>query len=356
MRLKLQILCSVEQFVNLTMANTTLFYRISVSRLLNARIDWFSREVGPHPIVNFSGNAPVRGGKLMRKSLGDAYVDRLFSGFAGRVPAEADLVCYWFAKAWERLCSLPTPGGGEGRLRRVGLVATNSIRGGASRRVLDRIARDGQIFDAGDDEPWVIEGVAVRVSLICFSAGRKEERSLLDGKPVERIGSDLAASRSDLTTARRLIENRGIAFMGDTKGGAFDVPGELARQWLRLPLNPNGRPNSDVLRPWMNGMDVTRRPSGRWVIDFGWEMSERETALYEAPFAYCLANMKPKREKLRRHAYRLFWWRHVEPRPGMWRALRDLPRFLVTPGREASIVHVDCSGKGPGFTAFCFRP
>ena len=81
--------------------------------------------------------------------------------------------------------------------------------------------------------------------------------------------------------------------MGDTKGGAFDIPGELARQWLQLPLNPNGRPNSNVLRPWMNGMDVTRRPADKWIIDFGWEMSEGEAALYEAPFAHCVAKVKP---------------------------------------------------------------
>lgn len=49
--------------------------------------------------------------------------------------------------------------------------------------------------------------------------------------------------------------------MGDTKGGAFDVPGELARKWLAQPSNANGRTNADVLRPWANGMDVTRRPS-----------------------------------------------------------------------------------------------
>ena len=40
---------------------------------------------------------------MMRKSLGDAYVDRLFAAFTGRVPAEADLVAYWFTKAWERM-------------------------------------------------------------------------------------------------------------------------------------------------------------------------------------------------------------------------------------------------------------
>jgi type II restriction/modification system DNA methylase subunit YeeA len=119
--------------------------------------------------------------------------------------------------------------------------------------------------------------------------------------------------------------------MGDTKGGAFDVSGDLARRWLELPLNPNGRPNSDVLRPWMNGMDLTRRSAGKWIIDFGWEMDEREAAFYEAPFAYCLANVKTERDKNRREAYRRFWWRHVEPRPGMWRALNGCVRYIATP-------------------------
>ena len=70
--------------------------------------------------------------------------------------------------------------------------------------------------------------------------------------------------------------------MGDTKGGPFDIPGEQAREWLRQPANPNGRPNSDVLGPWMNGMDVTRRPAGKWIVDFGSSMVREEAALYEA--------------------------------------------------------------------------
>jgi len=85
------------------------------------------------------------------------------------------------------------------------------------------------------------------------------------------------------------------------------------------------------LRPWMNGMDVTRRPSDKWIVDFGWEMDEREAALYEAPFAYCLANVKSERDKNRREAYRQFWWRHVEPRPGMWRAMEGRQQYLATP-------------------------
>ena len=66
------------------------------------------------------------------------------------------------------------------------------------------------------------------------------------------------------------------------------MPGELARRWLLEPLNPNGRPNADVLRPWVNGLDVTRRPRDMWIIDFGWKMSEGDAALYEAPSDYLL--------------------------------------------------------------------
>jgi len=268
------------------------------------------------------GNPPFVGGKLMRTKLTGERVEQLFAAYAGLVPAEADLVTYWFANAWEGIKA--------GRHKRAGFVATNSIRGGASRRILDRISREGAIFEAWDDERWVVDGAAVRVSLICFARETPSEGVRLDGRPVQRLNADLTES-IDLTAAQRLGENRGIAFMGDTKGGAFDVPGDLARQWLQLPLNPNGRPNSDVLRPWLNGMDVTRKSSGRWIIDFGWEMSERDAALYEVPFGYVAEHVRGPRQELRREAYRRYWWRHVEPRPGMWRAVHGLNRYIVTP-------------------------
>jgi type II restriction/modification system DNA methylase subunit YeeA len=60
-------------------------------------------------------------------------------------------------------------------------------------------------------------------------------------------------------------------------------------------------------------------------------MSEREASLYEAPFEYLKTHVFPVRSKNRREAYRLRWWRHVEPRPGMWRALDGMDRFIVTP-------------------------
>lgn len=119
--------------------------------------------------------------------------------------------------------------------------------------------------------------------------------------------------------------------MGDTKGGAFDVPGELARVWLQFPTNPNGRMNAEVLRPWRNGQDITRRSADKWVIDFGWEMSEQEAMLFEAPFKHVKEHVFPERSKNRRASYRMRWWRHVEPRPALMGKLAQLERYIVTP-------------------------
>ena len=78
------------------------------------------------------------------------------------------------------------------------------------------------------------------------------EGAMLNGQPVAAIHADLTSPSSsigalDLTQAKPLLENAGISFIGTQKNGPFDISGDLARQWLRLP-NPNGRPNSDVLR------------------------------------------------------------------------------------------------------------
>ena len=275
------------------------------------------------------GNPPFLGGKLLITNLGEEYVSTMFDVYEGRVPREADLVCYWFVRAGEHM---------KGRgSKRVGLVATNSIRGGANRRALEKATTGGAIFDAWSDEPWVIDGAAVRVSLVCFSHPDAEplgERRL-DGAAADEIYTDLTARRDgagvDLTRAQRLARNAGVAFMGDTKGGPFDVPGGLAREWLREPTNPNGRPNSDVLRPWMNGFSVTRRPTDKWIVDFGATMVREEAALYEAPFQYAQERVYPMRQRNRIEKHRLNWWRHLRSRPNMRKALSGLSRYIVTP-------------------------
>lgn len=85
------------------------------------------------------GNPPFLGDRKMIRELGEDYTITLRKAW-DEVPGGADLVCYWFAKAWAMMLA--------GRLDRAGLVATNSIRGGANREVLKPIAGSGRIFEA----------------------------------------------------------------------------------------------------------------------------------------------------------------------------------------------------------------
>ncbi len=231
------------------------------------------------------GNPPFLGGKLLRTELGDTYVNDLFAVYDGLVSREADLCCYFFEKAREEVAS--------DLADRVGLLATNSIRGGANRNVLNRIKQTGDIFMAWDDEAWVLDGAAVRISIVGFDNGEEEDRSL-DGQQVSAINPDLTAG-VDITNASRLTENFNIAYMGDTKGGPFDISRDVAQDLLSAPLNPNGRPNSDVVVPWVNGLDITRRPRGMWIIDFGLDMTENDASLYEKPFEHVKVHVLPMR-------------------------------------------------------------
>ncbi len=287
----------------------------------------------PHAEV-IVGNPPFLGGKMLRRNLGDEEVDAMFAVWDGRVARESDLCCYWFEKARAAIES--------GHAKRAGLLATQGIRGGANRRVLERIKDTGDIFYAQADRKWIQDGVAVRVSMVGFDDGSETLRRLNDlpddtpagalnrALPVESINANLT-SRGDLTKARRLKENLGISFMGDTKVGPFDIPESMARKLLAMP-NPNAKPNSDVIRPWVNGIDVTRRPREMWIIDFPPGTTAEDAALYEAPFAYLEFNVRPMRAEAKSgDATGVPWWIHQRPRPDMRRALAPLKRFLATP-------------------------
>jgi type II restriction/modification system DNA methylase subunit YeeA len=268
------------------------------------------------------GNPPFLGGKRLRAELGDSYVDALFAVYDGRVPPEADLVTYWFEKARAMIEA--------GDALRAGLLATQGIRGGANRVVLERIKESGDIFMAYSDRDWILDGANVHVSMICFDDGSQTERTL-DGHRVPVIHANLTCA-ADTTSAQTLPENAGLCFMGTTKVGAFDITPEIAKPMFSAPLNPNGRPNSDVIRPWVNAQDLTRRPRGMFVIDFGLSATESEAALYELPFEYVRKHVFPERKPTNRDLGDRPWWIHGRPRPEMRAALAPLQRFIATPG------------------------
>lgn len=268
------------------------------------------------------GNPPFVGNKRMREELGDDYTSALRGSFGSTLSGGVDLVCYWFDKAHRAIS--------KGKAYAAGLVSTQSVRHGSNRIVLDAICEDGAIFEAWSDEPWVNDGAAVRVSLVCF--GRTfEGMPRLDGNAVPRITPDLGGSGEiDLTKAVPLPANSGVAFQGPVKVGPFDIPGDLARAWLALP-NVNGRSNAEVLRPWVNGQDIARRNSDTWIVDFGATMTEAEASKFEEPFRHVLQNVKPMRELGNRESRKKFWWLHGETVPGLRARLRGLRRYIATP-------------------------
>lgn len=266
------------------------------------------------------GNPPFLGTKMLRGGLGDEYVEAMFAAYDGRIPGFSDLCCYWFELARAAIKATPSV--------RAGLLATQGIRGGENRTVLEHIKTDGDIFEAWSDREWMLDGASVHVSIIGFMGG-KADRPILDGEPVSAINADLT-SGADTTVAAQLAQNDRIGFVGDVKAGAFDVEATVARKWLGEP-NSNGKSSADVVVPWFNGRDVTARPRAYWIIDFGDDQELRHAAGYDAPLQFVRDHIKPERDKVKRKRYRELWWLHAEPCMRMRQAIRDLPRYLVTP-------------------------
>ena len=167
--------------------------------------------------------------------------------------------------------------------------------------------------------------------MVCFG---QSEYKRLDGNAVTDIYADLTGSVQggnalDLTQAKALTSNKDRSYFGICLAGPFKVDTVTALSWLKETGNPNGRPNSDVVRPIYNGSDVTRRWADNWVVDFaGMEMAE--AADYLAPFAYVEANVKPIRSGNREASRAERWWRHGRYRPELRVALHGLTHFLAT--------------------------
>lgn len=265
------------------------------------------------------GNPPFVGNKMLRRELGSTYVDDLFRIYKGRLSGNTDLVVYFFEQA-RKQASQET---------RVGLIATQSIRGGANRAVLESISKERQIFFAWSDRPWLLQGAAVNVSMVAFGPPESEQIVMLDGAQVECIFPNLT-SGVNTTTALKLPENEGLCFMGVTRVGAFDIDAATAAKLLKLPKNVNGKSNAEVVFPWINALDVTGRDRNRFIIDFG-ELTQEEAAKFEAPFEYVKKHVYPERKDNNRGRRSVFWWQHGETVPGMKKAVSGLSRFIVTP-------------------------
>ena len=267
------------------------------------------------------GNPPFLGASNMLDELGADYTGRLRQTYRHELDGAVDLCCYWFEQARAQIAA--------GRARRAGLLATQAIRFSSNRRTLERIKETGDIFAAYDDLEWKPEepgSAAVHVSIVCFDDG-SETSKMLNGAPASDIDTRLT-DNMHLDQAVVLPQNAGICFRGIEKGGPFDVTPQDAAVML-ADSNPNGKPNSDVVKRYLMGSDLNGRPKERWLVDFG-TMPEAEAMLYNLPYQHCLKYVKPVRAKNRREHRRRNWWMFNDATPALNAAITPLTRYIGT--------------------------
>ena len=267
------------------------------------------------------GNPPFLGAKNMRSELGSEYTNWLRRVYRRELDGAVDLCCYWFEKARAQI--------GAGQASRAGLLGTQGIRFSSNLRTLERIKNTGDIFAAYDDLEWKPEepnSAAVHVSIVCFDDG-SESTKTLNGVPASDIDTRLMDD-AYLDHAQRLPQNAGVCFRGIEKGGPFDVtPQDVAT--MMADSNPNGQPNSDVVKRYLMGSDLNGRPKERWLIDFG-TMPESEARQYNLPYQHCLNHVKPVRDKNNREHRRLNWWMFNDATPALNSAITPLTRYIGT--------------------------
>jgi hypothetical protein len=265
------------------------------------------------------GNPPFLGDKKMRGEMGDTYVEAVRKLYKGRIPGQSDLCCYWFEKARQQLV--------DNRTKRVGLLATQGIRGGANREVLKRIKESGDIFFAESDRGWIQDGANVHVSIVGFEINVATQ-PILNGKKINKINTNLDYE-SNIAEANKLIKNQSVGFIGPSPHARFDIEHELALKFLKESCNHSGKANSDVLKPVISGVDITGVNRRLWTIDFGL-MNLEKACQYEFPFEYCVKHIKETRIG-KRGQTNVKWWQYERPRSEFREQLGLNISYISTP-------------------------
>jgi hypothetical protein len=271
------------------------------------------------------GNPPFLGGKRITGAAGDAYRDWLITYLADGRRGSADLVAYFFLRAWSLLCN-------EGCL---GLLAVNTIAEGDTRQVgLEAMVKAGAvIYSAYPNEPWPGKA-AVVTSRVHVHRGAWVGPLLLNGQVSKFISAYL--SDQDEWSPKRLKNNERIAFQGSVVVGmGFVLDGAAASEMIKSDVK-----NADVVFPYLSGDDINsqtdQRPS-RSIICF-WDWSEERATKYQEPYRWIEERVKPERQRRdERGSFALRkplpdrWWQYGDKRPGLYHAIGRGERFEVHP-------------------------
>lgn len=312
----------------------------------NARVptwDYIDPRPASWPEATFIvGNPPFIGkGVTIREALGDGYVEAMHKGY-GRLPKGVDLVMYW----WEKAALLARRKGGGRRLRRFGLIATNSLRQSYNRRVLLPHLNDEKnplsLLFAIPDHPWVdsADGANVRISMTVGAPGNRagrlarvmdeeKEGTESQGRVVNleaETGKIYANLRigPNLLDAEPLKSNVGLASMGFAVGArGFIITDRTAKS---IPTN-----EQSLLFPLLTPGEITKTKKNLYVID-GHEVDSEKTLRTRFPTIYQHLRdaVWPLRKENRDEKLRRLWWKFRRSNDDYRGAIGNLGRYIVT--------------------------
>ncbi len=304
------------------------------------------------------GNPPFAGKNTIIEGNADNYQDWLLAQHL-ESHGNADLAAHFFRKAYDLLR-------GEGCF---GLIATNTISQGDTRNSGLRWIRthSGTIYAATRRLPWP-GAASVVVSIVHVHKGEHLGPYELDGRTVGLITAFLFHQGPD-EDPYRLQANAGKSFVGSYvlgMGFTFDdtdsrgVANSMADRERLIQADPRNR---ERIFPYIGGEEVNSDPEHRYqryVINFEdfplgrrdllptWaEATEQQQRAYRTtglvPMDYrgpvaedwpdliniVRTKVKPDRDGHNRDAIRERWWQYAEKRPGLYAAIRNLPRVLA---------------------------
>jgi hypothetical protein len=282
----------------------------------------------------FVGNPPFVGGKRISEIQGDTYNDWL-TELHKDSNRNADLVAHFFRRCYDLLRSNGT----------LGLIATNTIAQGDTRSsgLRSICLAGGTIYSAQKRYPW--PGVAaVLVSIVHVLKGVYSGTKLLDGRSTPQVNAFLLGNGGS-DDPKTLYSNSGKSFVGSYvlgMGFTFDdsssadetslgTPTPIATMERLISENPK---NAEVIFPYIGGEEVLASPTHayhRYVINLG-ERSEEECR-EEWPDIMNILEKKVKPERAQKDGVKYprmvhEWWKHWNARPGLEKAIKDLPRIL----------------------------
>jgi hypothetical protein len=283
------------------------------------------------------GNPPFIGDKRLRQALGDGYADALRATWKD-VPESADFVMHW----WDQAANL-TRGG---KLRRFGLITTNSLRMIFNRRVLEQHLTGKSPLSlafAIPDHPWVdsTDGANVRIAMTVGTAevGSGRLLTVLDEAPAgegevavtlgQRIGTIHADLRvgANVAGAQVIQANEYVSSMGMMRAGAgFLVTRDEAAQ-LGLGRVPGLGAH---IRDYRHGRDLTDVSRDLLLIDLFGLTAEQVRERFPEVYQWVHERVKPERDQNNRKRLRDDWWIFAEPRKMLRAALFGQSRYIAT--------------------------